>query len=72
MNITEVFFIQNTGCAPINTSLNVPPPTEVANAIIKTPNGSNFFRIATSDPDIANEIIPKKSNILKSVINVVV
>ncbi len=56
---TSVFLIQNTGCAPIKTSLKVPPPTEVTKAIIKTPKGSNFFRIATRDPEIAKEIIPK-------------
>ena len=63
-----VFFIQKTGCAPIKTSLNVPPPTEVAKAMIKTPKGSSFLRIAINDQDMAKAKTPKMSKTLNNVI----
>ena len=52
--------IQKTGTSN-NKSLTVPPPTDVTNAIIITPKGSNLFCIAAKLPDIAKAIVPKIS-----------
>lgn len=62
-NITEHIVrscIQKTGTSN-NKSLTVPPPTDVINAIITTPKGSNLLCIAAKDPDIAKEIVPRIS-----------
>lgn len=62
-NISEqviISVIQKTGTSN-SKSLTVPPPTDVTNAIIKTPNGSRRFCIAAKLPDIAKDIVPRIS-----------
>lgn len=62
-NIREqvsISVIQKTGTSN-SKSLTVPPPTEVTNAIIRTPKGSSRFCIAAKLPDIAKEMVPRIS-----------
>ena len=54
-------FNQATGVLPMSKSRNVPPPTDVTNAMIKTPNKSSFLSIATITPEMAKAIVPKIS-----------
>ena len=61
IKICKGAFNHPTGLIPINKSRNVPPPTAVTNAIIKTPKTSNFFSMATNTPEIAKAIVPKIS-----------
>ena len=58
----KISTIQKTGTSN-NKSLTVPPPTDVTNAIIKTPKGSKRFCIAAKLPDIAKEMGPRISMI---------
>ena len=62
--ITQIyakFPIQFIGCESIRTSLTIPPPTAVTNAIITTPNKSNPCLWATNAPLSANANVPIKS-----------
>lgn len=52
------FIIQLTGVFPIKTSRKLPPPIAVTDAKIKTPNGSNFLRIAANAPEMAKTAVP--------------
>ena len=56
---------QATGRFPKSISRKVPPPMEVANAIMITPNGSSRFSMAAKAPEMAKAIVPKISMILK-------
>lgn len=53
--------IQATGRSPISRSRIVPPPTDVTNAMISTPNASKRRCMAEKVPDMAKEIVPSNS-----------